>query len=243
MVTRELERAAQRASKRTRDGIRDDVERLRLDAGWSLAQLARASGVDPGYLHRILTGDERPSVETYARLAAALGADLSLRAYPGTGPALRDRHQAPILELLLRERHPRWAPFTEVIVRRPARGSIDAVLHEPRERVAVASELQGDLRRLEQLVRWQQMKAESLPSWDGWAELAPEPPAISRLLIVRRTRATRQVAAEFARQLRVAYAAHPDDAVAALTGTQPWPGPALVWVALEGGVARFLQGR
>ena len=50
------------------------------------------------------------------------------------------------------------------------------VLHEPREQVAIASELQGQLRRLEQLVRWHAMKAESLPSWDGWPHLGePEP--------------------------------------------------------------------
>ncbi len=243
MVTREIERAARRASVRARAGIREDVERLRLDAGWSIAQLARASGVDPGYLYRILNGDERPSIETYARLIAALGADLALRAYAGTGPAVRDRHQAPMLELLLAERHPRWTPYTEVLVRRPARGSIDAVLHEPRERVAVAAELQGELRRLEQLVRWQTMKAESLPSWGRWSGLAADAPTISRLLLVRRTRATRQVASEFARQLRVAYPAHPDDAVAAITGTAAWPGPALVWASLDGAAPRFLQGR
>ncbi len=243
MVTREIDRAARRASLRARAGIREDVDRLRLDAGWSISQLARASGVDPGYLYRILNGDARPSIETYARLAAALGADLALRAYAGTGPAVRDRHQAPMLELLLSERHPRWVPYTEVLVRRPARGSIDAVLHEPRERVAVAAELQGELRRLEQLVRWQTMKAESLPSWDAWAGLAADVPTISRLLLVRRTRATRQVPSEFARQLRVAYPAHPDDAIAAITGTEAWPGPAMVWAALDGTRPRFLDGR
>lgn len=243
MTTRNIERAARRASLRTRRTIRDDLDRLRLDAGWSVAQLARAAGVDPAYAYRILTGDERPTLETYAKLAAALGADIALRAYAGTGPPVRDRHQAPILELVLEERHPRWGPYTEVLVHRPARGSIDALLHEPRERVAVATELQGELRRLEQLVRWQTMKAESLPSWEGWPHLGPEAPAISRLLIVRRTRATRQVATEFALQLRVAYPAHPDDAVASLTGTAPWPGPALIWVALDGGRARFLPGR
>jgi hypothetical protein len=66
---------------------------------------------------------------------------------------------------------------------------------------------------------------------------------VRRLLIVRRTRATRQVAAEFAGQLRVAYPAHPDDAIASLTGRDPWPGNALVWMTLEGGSARLVSGR
>jgi len=147
---------------------------------------------------------------------------------------------------VLEQRHPRWEPFTEVGVRAPARGWIDVVFNEPRERVVLPSEIQSELRRLEQILRWSAEKAESLPSWAGWAALAPPgtaPPAISRLLLVRRTRATRTVASELERQLRVAYPAHPDDAIAALTGMQPWPGAALLWVAIEPGRVRLVEGR
>ncbi|HEY3334766.1 MAG TPA: hypothetical protein VGK16_05955 [Candidatus Limnocylindrales bacterium] len=147
-----------------------------------------------------------------------------------------------MLDLLLGARHPRWKAFTEVHVHRPARGRIDLVVHDPRERIAVAHELQSELRRLEQLIGWQLSKAESLPSWVGWDHLG-ETGTISSALIVRRTRATRRIADTFARQLRVAYPAHPDDAVEALTGTAPWPGAALIWVHVEGGQARFATGR
>jgi hypothetical protein len=198
--------------------------------------------VDPAYVHRILSGDVGASLETYARLAIALGADLSGKVFPNTGPTVRDHLQAPILELALHDRHPRWQPFLEVVVRRPHRGSIDVVLHEPREAIAIASEIQSELRRLEQLIRWQAMKADALPSWEGWDRLG-EAPAISRLLIIRRTRATRQVAAEYGSQLRAAYPAHPDDALEALTGTAPWPGPALLWVSLDARGARWTPGR
>lgn len=51
------------------------------------------------------------------------------------------------------------------------------------------------------------------------------------------------VAREFARQLRLAYPAHPDDALASLTGTAPWPGPAMVWVELNGKRSRLVPGR
>jgi len=242
MPTPEFEAAIRRATRRRHASLADDLVRLREDAGVSRTRLATEAGVDRRYLDRIEAGTERPSLETYQRLATALGADLGTRIYPNTGPAIRDRHQAPMVELLLRDCHPRWGRFTEVSVHRPSRGWIDAVLHERRERVAIATELQSELRRLEQLIRWQGAKADSLPSWDGWAHLGDEP-AISRLLLVRRTRATRAVAAEFERQLRVAYPAHPDDALAALTGTVPWPGPALIWVALDAPGARFVQGR
>jgi hypothetical protein len=171
-----------------------------------------------------------------------LGADLGMRLYTNTGPAIHDRHQAPITECLLRARHPRWEPLTEVAVQRPSRGWIDIAFHESRERVLVATEIEGSLHRLEQMVRWAGAKADSLPSWDGWSRL-PDAPAISQLLVVRRTKATRQVAHEFAAQLRVAYPAHPDDAVASLTGSAPWPGPALVWAVVEHGAARLVPGR
>jgi hypothetical protein len=108
--------------------------------------------------------------------------------------------------------------------------------------VLVASELQSELRRLEQVVRWSAEKAASLPAWEGGPRLGDEP-AVSQLLVVRRTRATRAVAAEFEPQLRVAFPAHPDDALAALAGTAPWPGPALVWAAIDDDRTRLVHGR
>lgn len=242
MNDQQMARAAERAAGRLHRSLADDLDRLRTDAGVSIRALARASGVDLAFLHRILTGTEHPSLETYARLAAPLGADLTARYYPNTGPVIRDRHQARMLETLLEPLHPRWHAFTELAVRRPSRGWIDAALHDPRANLLVASELQSELRRLEQIVRWSAEKAASLPSWDGWTHLGAEP-QVSRLLVVRRTRATRGVAADFDRQLRVAYPAHPDDALAALTGTAPWPGPALVWAVIDGERTRFLGGR
>ncbi len=102
------------------------------------------------------------------RVAAALGADLHARPYPGTGPA--DSRPAP-------GRHgraaARRAPSTvacDAGGRRPApgRGFIDVVLSDMREPAVVATELESDLRRIEQLLRWSQEKAASLPSSDGW---------------------------------------------------------------------------
>ena len=220
----------------------EDLIRAREDAGISRGRLALAAGVDRRWVDRIEAGGVQPTLATYQRLASALGADLSTRIYPNTGPAIRDRHSARILELTLTVVHPRWTRFGEVAVRQPSRGWIDLVLHEPVERILIASEIQSELRRLEQIVRWSGDKADSLPSWEGWMQLRDRP-AISRLLLVRRTRTTQAVAREFERQLRLAYPAHPDDALASLTGTAPWPGPAMVWVELNGTRSRLVSGR
>lgn len=239
-----LQRDADGRSRRRRTDLAEQLRHLTLDAGVSERELARAAGLASSTVCRILEGSLRPTLETYERVAAVLGVDLAVRFYPNTGPAIRDRLSAPMLEALIGYVDARWRPFTELGVRRPSRGWIDAALHDARARTIVASELQSELRRLEQLVRWHGAKAASLPSWPGWGTLPGGEPEISRLLIVRRTRAARQVAAEFAQQLRVAYPAHPDDALAALrTPDVPWPGPALVWADVTGSRARLLPGR
>ena len=235
------ESTARRSAAQVHGRLAGDLRRLCDDAGISQRQLALAAGIGSSYLSRIFRGQAQPSVETYAALGAALGADLAAHLYPTTGPTIRDRHQAPILECLLTLAHPRWRPFTEVAVRKPSRGWIDLALHEPRESVLVATEIESEINRLEQQVRWSGDKADSLPSWSGWTSL--DNPAISRLLVVRWTRATREVARAFPRQISAAYPAHPADAIAALTGSAPWPGPALVWVRLEHGQVRLIGER
>jgi transcriptional regulator with XRE-family HTH domain len=233
---------ARRQATRIHRGLGDDVRRLREDAGVTMSQLSDAAGIDRAYLGRIEDGEERPSIDTYAKLSVALGADLGSRLYPNTGPAIRDRQQARIAEALIGILHPRWKPYLEFGVRRPSRGWIDAVLHDAAARTIVATEIQSDLRRLEQLLRWFPEKVMSLPSWEGWAQLRAVT-TTSQLLIVRSTRATRQIGREFERQLVAAYPAHPADAIAALTGTAPWPGNALIWAEIERDRVRFISRR
>jgi transcriptional regulator with XRE-family HTH domain len=223
-------------------GLGEEARRLREDSGIARLALAEAAGVDEAYIRRIEDGRARPSFETYARLATALGADFRAHLYPTTGPSIRDRHQARIAEYVLSRLHPRWRSFQEVVVRHPARGWIDLVLHEPAEACVVAVEIQSALPRLEQLLRWSADKAASLPSWEGYAHVGAVSQT-SRLMLIRSTRATRSVGREFARQLELAYPAHPQDAVSALTGTHRWPGAAVVWVDLRPDAVRLIARR
>src|SRR5262245_15562059 len=221
-------RSAERAADRARSRAAEDLERLCADAGISLRMLERASGVPHGYISEIIDGRAKPSLETYARLAIPLGADLVTRLYSNTGPTIRDRHQARILEHLLEVRLPRYRPWTEVGVTRPAHGWIDVVFEDEDAAHLIATEIASDVRRIEQTVRWSKEKAASLPSWQRWPAIAAGgAPTVSQLLVVRRTRSNRRLAEDFARQLAVAYPAHPEDAISALTGAAPWPGNAL----------------
>jgi len=208
--------------------------------------LAREAGVPYQQLWLMMAGKAKPSLETYAKLGVPLGADLSARLYPNTGPTIRDRHQARILEAELGILHPRWRRFGEVSVWKPVRGAIDLVLHDPAAELVVAEEIESDVRRIEQTIRWSKEKVEALPSWSGWPALIGADgrlPSVSQLLVVRRTRANERVAREFAQQLALAYPAHPEDALAALAGSKPWPGSALVWARIEKERVRFLPTR
>jgi transcriptional regulator with XRE-family HTH domain len=242
VTSQRFEAQVRRRSEHLTRVLAAEIARLRTDAGLSQCTLAAEAGLDSGYLSRIEQATVRPSAETYLRIAAALGADFNARLYPTTGPRIHDRHQAPILEALLELLHPRWAPFPEVAVRHASRGWIDLVLHDPRAGLLVATEIESELRRVEQLVRWSKEKADSLPSWDGWPRL-PGAPVVSQLLIVRRTRATIEVGREFERQLRLAWPAHPADALASLAGTAGWPGASLIWATKESTKVRLHSTR
>lgn len=245
MGSTRLQRDARRRALELRRGIGVEIRQLREDAGLSLTAVAAAAGIDRTHLARVEDGERRATVETYAVVLAVLGAELSIRGFPSTGPAIRDRFQAPMIETLLREHHQRWTSSPEVPVRRPARGVIDVVMTDIVAPVAVAVEHQSDLRRLEQQIRWHREKEQSLPSSDLWPYLAGAdgPPPTSRLLVLRSTTRTRALAAAFEQTLTAAYPARARDAVDALTGPDhPWPGPAIVWMHVEGGRASLMDG-
>jgi hypothetical protein len=86
-------------------------------------------------------------------------------------------------------------------------------------------------------------KANSLPSADAWtflaAEAEPKPP--SRLLVLRSTRAMRDLASSFEQTFRAAYPETTEAAVRALT--EPgvsWPGAAIIWAEVDADRTRIL---
>lgn len=229
-----IQREAARHARRIWTHVGEDVRRLRLDANVSGPELSRAVGIDAAHLWRIEAGLAHPSLEVLVAIGVALGADLGVRYFAGAGPRIHDRFQAPMLESLLTELHRRWHPRLEVVVTQPARGVIDAVLDDTLTGAAVATELQSDIRRIEQQVRWANEKA------DGLALALGRP--VSQLLILRSTDRTRELARQYERLLRTAYPARCADAVEALTGgVAQWPGPSIVWVHLHGSTATLMR--
>jgi transcriptional regulator with XRE-family HTH domain len=94
--------------------VRSDLGRARRAAGLSLIRIAAASGVSPSTVSRIESGAiRRPDLVVLAAMAAAVGLDLRLRAYPAGDP-IRDAGQIRLLDRLRSRLNPalRWA--TEV---------------------------------------------------------------------------------------------------------------------------------
>lgn len=208
----------------------EQARRLRLDVGVSLTTLAEVVGVHRTYLARIESGRAAASIEVLTAIGVALGADLGVRWFPGAGPRLHDRFQAPMVEALLRSLDSRWSAEIEVPVATPARGVIDVVLTDRAAGVAIAGEVQSELRRLEEQVRWASEKSNGLANQFDAGSVA-----VSKLLVLRSTTSTREIARRYQATLAAAYPARTRDVVLALTNpTAPWPGAGIVWIHHHG---------
>ncbi len=223
-----------RRARESRVRVGRDIRNLREDGGVSQRALSRAAGIDHGFLSLVERGEREPSITALTAIASALGAELGIRLYPGVGPRLRDPIQARIVEELLRATHPRWDRQLEVPVVRPVRGFIDVVLTDRPPSIAICTEVQSELRRLEQLIRWSNEKAAALPSAPFWDQIA-DTPRIERLMVVRSTRVNRQIVARFSQTLAAVFPARSEDAYRALTtGDGDWTGSALLWADVRG---------
>lgn len=240
-VRRELDRRMPRLRMR----VGDEINRLRLDAGLTLTQLGAATGLDRSHLARIEAGRTGASLDALVAIGIALGADLGVRFFAGYGPRLVDRFQAAMVEAFLRKLDARWVTRLEVGVDGPSRGVVDAALIEGSGTDlarGVAAEFQSQLRRVEQQIRWNNEKADGLAARLIREGRLGHGAAASRLLVLRSTTSTRQIARLYESTLRAAYPARATDLYRALTTpTAPWPGSGIVWMRVEGGVVSLLD--
>lgn len=237
-----IDRVVKRRHRDLVNGLARDLIRLRTDSGATHGRVAQVAGIDRSHYSRIESGEVRPSFETLVAIATALGADVSVRLYPGSGPRLTDRHQARMVEALLRALHHSWRAHVEVPVSRPARGVIDIVLEQPSAELFVATELHSEVHRLEQEIRWAADKARSLDS-SHLRRAGSEPePIVSTMLVLRSTATTRAVARQFEATLGAAYPAQTSLAVSSLRAGTAWPGPSLVWIRIQADDIEILDG-
>ncbi len=128
---------AARAARRRLRGVSSDIRAARRAAGLSQAQVARAVGRSRQLIGHVEAGRiEDPGTILLGRVAATVGLDLSLRAFPGGSP-LRDAGQLGVLRRLAEAIPRAWTMRTEVPVGAGDRRAFDAVLSRGADRVAV----------------------------------------------------------------------------------------------------------
>lgn len=242
MADTNLERLARTRGRELRRGVGAQILDLREDRELSLREVGGPAGIDRSVLARAEAGEANLTLDALAAVAVVLGADASVRLYPSTGPRLRDHVQVRLIETLLNRLHHRWLPRLEVPVYRPVRGVIDLVLVDPADRAVLAGEAHSEIRRAERQLRWAAQKVDALSSASGWPWMAGEP-RVGRLLVLRSTRATRDVVEAAPALFQAAYPGRTTGAVRALTEpTGAIPDATIVWIELRGTASRLLEG-
>ena len=111
------ERALSRGSRRAERLLAEfgsEVAEVRRSAGVSQRELGRRTGVSASKVSRLEAGRLKSlSIWDASRIAAVIGLDLHVRAYPG-GPRLRDAAHSERLQRLLRHTGPPLIARTEV---------------------------------------------------------------------------------------------------------------------------------
>ncbi len=152
----EAERALRRQSMRAAEELRA----LRIRSDLSQAAVAREVGVARSVLSRLEAGDPGITLRTRFRVATVLGADLRISAFVESGPLVRDRAQAPIVEWILTIAGPFWRRRVEAAVPGAGRRSVDLCLASPRAIVLI--EVETRVGSLEEIIRELHSKREAL---------------------------------------------------------------------------------
>lgn len=117
--------------------VLDEIHERRLMSGGTQAELATAVGVSRSLVGALERGElEDPGVVELARLAAAVGLDLSLRTFAGDA-VLRDAAQVMLLNRLRAECHPSLAWTLEATVTPGDPRAFDALVGRTPDAAAV----------------------------------------------------------------------------------------------------------
>ncbi len=220
IAIREGDRQARRQSAR----LGDELSELRRRSSLTQAAVARAIGTDRSLISRLERGDPRVGLGVRFRVAAVLGADLRLTAYPQSGTLIRDTAQARIVETVLGGLDRRWGPTVEATLPGERR-SIDLLLVGPAG--IVVCEVESRVGSLEEIIRELHAKRDAVR-----AGLQPgnERP-VHAVLILPRTRHHLAIARAHPGTMRAAFPTPSGDVQAALAdASRPWTGDGILWV-------------
>jgi transcriptional regulator with XRE-family HTH domain len=191
-----------------------EIRESRMGAGLTCAQVGAACGISASYEARIERGEaRRVSVVLLALLCAAVGLDLSVRAFPA-GTPLRDSAHLALLARVRASLHPGWTWRSEVPIPLPGDPrSWDAVIDRDGLRIGVEAETRvRDIQALDRRI--------ALKLRDSGLDHV--------ILVLADTRSNRAVLRAFADDLRANHPIPPRVAKAALASGEDPGGSAVL---------------
>ena len=106
-------RAQERATYQSRRAGRE-IQLARTNLGIPRQRAATLAGVSRNTQQRVEDGDPNVGLTTLCRVAEAVGLDISVRAFPGATPTLRDTGQLRLADYLRELANPAWQTALEV---------------------------------------------------------------------------------------------------------------------------------
>lgn len=190
----------------------------RANLGLSRDRASQLSGVSHDTQRRVEEGDPGVSLVTLCRVADALGLDISLRAFPGRTPSLRDTGQLTLAEHLVALAH----PSLRCVLEHPVAGgrSADLVLFGATEIFLI--EIERMAADFQAQYRLAAAKREALQ------EKHQRP--VRLILAVEDTRRNRHVMAPHLHIIRTAAPATSREVLAALRAGTPLGRDGLLWI-------------
>lgn len=213
-----------RQLRRTSIRFGEEFRQIRLRAGVSQAEVARAIGVARSVICRLEQGAVDVSPRIRARAAAVLGAELRIAVYAEAAPLIHDAAHARIVESFLETAHPRWRITVEAPIPGPGRRSSDIRLDRGEDTVLV--EVETRVQALEAIIRECADKRAAVAS-----TLAPAG-RVHTVLVLPPTRHHRVLVATHPQIVARVFPARSADLQDALARpTISWPGDGILWLA------------
>ncbi|HET9878143.1 MAG TPA: helix-turn-helix transcriptional regulator [Candidatus Limnocylindria bacterium] len=194
-----------------------EIRLARTRNGQTLRDVARAAGVSRSTVRRVETGETGIGWRNMNAVAAAVGLDVALRAYPSRGRQLRDTGQMRLAEALRNLAHPSW----KVAIEHPIAGgrSADEVFFGPEEIIHL---------EIVRLADWQGQYRPAVAKRDELQSAHARP--VRLVLAFEDTAHNRRVLAEHATLIRHALPASSRKVMQSLREGTPLGEDGLLWV-------------
>ena len=215
--------AGDRQLRRSSFRFAEDFRALRLRAGLSQADVARAIGVDRSAICRIEAGDEAVSAQIRARASALLGGEFRQSVYSVGTSLIQDQAHARAVETLLACRHPRWKATVEAPVPGPGRRSTDLRLDFGLDVVLIEVETR--------IGQWEEILRECHDKREAVKGVARTDHRVHVVLALPKTARHRALLRDHPQTIEVAFpipARELEQALASDGG--PWPGDGILWL-------------